>query len=1184
MPDRTISDRTAAAGDVASASDPSAPGQVPLIVGIGASAGGLAAFKSFFANMPADSGMAFVLVQHLDPHHKSLLAELIARQTEMSVSEAEDGAQVIANRVFVVPPDATLTISGGVLRVARPAPPRHHRWPIDAFFSSLAEDQGENAVCIVLSGTGSDGSHGLRLVKEHGGLTLAQSEYDHLAMSGMPQSAAATGLVDHVMPVEEMPALLLGYHRHLLDVAGQKDDAGTRLDAAEHLVAITALLRAGIGHDFSQYKQNTLLRRIQRRMQVLQIDTVPDFIARLKQEPKQLDLLFRELLIGVTQFFRDPPAFETLQATTLPGILDDKEAGGQLRVWVAGCATGEEVYSIAILLKEEMERRKIALSVQIFGTDIDETAIATARAGRYAKIMTGMSRERIARWFVEEGEGYLVVKEIREMCVFSIHSLVRDAPFSKMDLISCRNLLIYLDSDLQERAIRIFHYGLRPSGILFLGPSEGVTRNAHLFDVLDRKHRLFRRRDAGVPTHFVDFPHVAAGQTRMAPAPLAGEGARGEDRIDKSARLVLEKHSPAYLVINKQHEIVRFSGGETGRYLEPSSGTASLNLFAILRKALRPAVRAGVQKAFAAGQPVARENVSVEIEGQARSVTVIVEPLGDGGTPPTLCVVAFQDSGRVAKRRGSKGSADVADAAVKALEQELGAAKVQLQAAIDEAETAAEDMKSTGEEYQSVNEELQSTNEEFETAKEEMQSINEELQTVNMELSAKNDLLTRLNSDMQNLLESTEIATIFLDDQMRIKGFTPGMTALFHLRDADRARPLTDIVSRLGYRDLETDVATVLRKVSVIEREVQLADSGATFIMRIRPYRTLDRRVDGVVITFVDITARKDAEDALREHAAIVEFADDALIGLTLDGIVRSWNPSAERLFGYAARRAVGQPFSFLVADDRVEEQKALLGQARAGKIAGPIETPRLRRDGSEVAIDLTVVPIRGADGAVTSLAAAARDIAERKLAETHRTLLLHELSHRVKNVLASVQSIALQTLRTVSNPDAFPATFVARIMALSNTHDLLTRSEWQGAALRDVIEAELAPYQNDTRSRWTVAGADIQLDAKTALALGMAMHELATNAAKYGALSVQAGQVEVNWRNQSTKTGSRLHLSWIESGGPHVAQPTRKGFGTRLIAEGLALELDGDVRIDFDPAGVRCTVDVPLRPPESVA
>ncbi len=694
--------------------------------------------------------------------------------------------------------------------------------------------------------------------------------------------------------------------------------------------------------------------------------------------------------------------------------------------------------------------------------------------------------------------------------------------------------------------------------------------------MLDGKHRLFQRRDTPTPTRLSDFSTSIIGPGAQSGAASPRLKAPGEDWIDRSALSVVEQHFPAYLVINRQYEILRFSGSSAGRYLEPSTGVASLGLFSILRRALRPSVRSGVQKAFAERQSVVHENVAVNMEGSSRLVTVIVEPIDAGRAGPVMCVVAFRDHGNAPSRpaaRVPKG----AQAALQALEQELVSTKAQLQIAIDEAETASEEMKSSAEEYQSINEELQSTNEELETAKEEMQSINEELQTINAELSSKNDQLTQLNGDMQNLLESTQIATIFLDDELRIKSFTPAATDIFHLRDHDRGRPITDIAARLDYQDLRDDVAKVMLQQSLLERELRTSGDDAAFIMRIRPYRRMDQVIDGVVITFVNITERTRAELMLREHAAMIDFSPDALLGLGLDGAVRSWNPAAERLFGYKAADAVGRSVSFLAAADRHPEQMDLIARARSGNVAGPIETVRRRRDGSDVNVELTVMPILDSRGTVVSIAASARDISERTHAEIHRLLLQHELSHRVKNALATVQSIAQQTLRQSLGIEAFQETFVARLMALSHTHDLLMRSEWQDAALYDVIEAELAPYQSNGQLPWTAVGQNVRLDSKAALAIGMAVHELATNASKYGALSVPGGRIEMSWEKRGAGDEQRLHFRWVESGGPAVVEPPHKGFGTRLIAEGLAFELDGDVQLDFDPAGIRCTIDIPL-------
>lgn len=1030
---------------------PAAPG---LVVGIGASAGGLNAFKAFLTSMPAQSGMTFVLVQHLAPDHRSMLTDLLGQATGMLVVEAGDGMIAAANTVYVIPPDATLTLQDRRLRVSKPAPPRATRRPIDTFFASLAEDQGENAVCIVLAGTGSDGALGLSAVKENGGLTLAQAEFDHTAMSGMPQSATATGFVDEVMPVEQMPARLLEHQRHLSLVASRKDDNGTRRDAAGHLGAISALLRAQIGHDFVHYKEKTLVRRIQRRMQVLQIDEVPSYIARLREDPAQVDLLFRELLIGVTQFFRDPEAFVALQAALSLKLAGDQRAGHDFRIWVPGCATGEEVYSLAILVKEIVAQRPGSVRVQVFGTDIDDAAIAFARQARYRK-MIGMAPERLAKWFSASGDEYCPVKEIREMCVFSPHSVTKDPPFSKLDLISCRNLLIYMNADLQDRVLKTFHYALKPAGLLFLGPSESLVRQSKLFADSDKKHRIFRREDVDAT-----LPDTAARAPFPAPSKSPPDGsaiAPGEDRIDRIARRALEKYSPVYVVIDKHHDILRFSGGEAGRYLEPSSGAASLNLFGMLRKVLRPIVRSTMQQALSTKEAAVHDAVPVRIDGQSRAVTVIVEPLTEGA----LCVVAFRDDGIRAGSRSKKAAIASDTAATEAMEHELRTMRTQLQAAIDELETINEDRRTAAEEYQSANEELQSSNEELETSKEEMQSINEELQTVNAEVVSKNETLTRLNSDLKNLLDSTEIATSFLDSDLRIKSFTPKMTDIFHLRDSDRGRPITDITSMLGYNEIEVDARNVLRELSVVEREVQIKHHGMSFLMRMRPYRTMDNVVDGVVITFIDINERKKAEET--------------------------------------------------------------------------------------------------------------------------QDLLVRELNHRIKNLFAVTNGVVSLSARSAGTPQDMAKAIRGRLDALARAHELIIPAPGsggevtkRGTTLDALVTAIASPYreQDGDRKRVTIDGPSAALGGQAVTSLALVLHELATNATKYGALSSSDGHIAITW---SIDDGALL-LIWEERGGPVVnGPPSSHGFGSLLARRSIEGQLGGVLTYDWKPEGLIVGLSAPM-------
>ncbi len=1154
------------------------PGQV-MIVAIGASAGGLEAFKEFFSNMPAEGELAFVLVQHLAPDHRSLLVELIGRSTRMPVLEATDGTKVQARHIYVIPPNATLTIANGVLQVSRPAPPREHRRPIDTFFTALVGDQGDRAVCIVLAGSGSDGAQGLRVIKEHGGLALAQSGFDHEAMTGMPASAAATGLVDAVLPAAEMPKRLLAYQKQMRTGrrpsskhAAVENEAGS----AAQLKTVCELLHAEVGHDFGQYKDKTLLRRIQRRMLVVQAGTLSAYIGYLRQNSHEHELLFREFLIGVTEFFRDAAAFEALHTIAIPTMLEDKTSADVLRVWVPGCATGEEAYSIAIALREAMDAQR-GPKVKIFATDIDDMAIGAARAGRYPSPLIGISAERQARWFSKDGDGYVVIKQIREMCIFSPHSVIKDPPFSRMDLVSCRNLLIYLNNDLQEQLVQAFHYALRPHGFLLLGSSERLARSARLFTELDKKQRLYVRRE-DVRTKPRNFP-----SSRIRPinpiepaAPVAPR--RIENEIEQQARQALAPWSPVYVVINVKHDVVHF-GGDTGRYLGPSSGSASLNLFQLLDRPLRGVVRAAVLQAFASGQRVLREGLSTVLNGHQRPLRLIVELLATDDDKRDMCMVAFHEID-YAPRPGGTSTSDEATADttnLRALEDELRVTRVQLHEAIELHEVASEELKSANEEYQSVNEELQSANEELETSSEEMQSINEELQTVNAELSSKNDTLNRVNSDIRNLLDSTHIATLFLDRHLAIRGYTPVMTRLFHLRDGDKGRPITEISPLIAYPELTDDVARVLRELTVTERTLVGIDNAPTFLLRMRPYLTIDNVVDGVVLTFVDITEGQRLSNEHARLAAIVNSSRDAIFGFSLDDRISSWNTSAERLFGLKARQVLGQPLEMLLPAKASAEARAFFsGQARQPQ-PEDFEMRWTRPDGSAVPLEMSYSPVCDPDGQAVAGRLIARDITERHGAARHAEIMLAELNHRVKNTLATVQAVAQQTAANAPDLESFNESFLARLLALSNTHNLLARESWNGAPLTDIINNELAPYCDGDELRVQLHGDNLTLLPKHALALSMAIHELATNAAKYGALSVPGGQVSVGWTTRKTRRGRQLHLQWAESGGPVVVPPEHHGFGTRLIKDGLPYELDGQVTLAFLPHGVTCVIDVPL-------
>jgi two-component system CheB/CheR fusion protein len=850
------------------------PDQGLIIVGIGASAGGLEAFKSFFSKMPADSGMAFVLIQHLAPDYPTMLVEIIGKTTAMPVSEAKDGIEVVANHVYIIPPNATLTLEKTRLLVTSPAPPRAFRYPIDTFLFSLAQEMGEQACCIILAGTGTDGSLGLTAIKEQGGITFAQAELDNSPMSGMPKSAYGTGNVDHVLQVEDIPSMLMDYKNHLRVVEPHKDKNGSRRDISQYLPQIFAQLRTGIGHDFSHYKEKTLIRRIQRRMQVLQLNDPLDFINTLKQEPKELELLFQDLLISVTEFFRDTDAFLALEEQIIPKLLEGKGADSQVRIWVAACATGEEAYSIAILLAEALEKLSAKPKVVIFATDIDDKALSQARSGRYFKShLEGVSPKRLSRWFFQEGEQYCVVPQIREMCIFSSHSVVKDPPFSRLDLLSCRNLLIYFNVALQDRLLPIFHYALKSDGILFLGSSEGIGRRSDLFATLDEKHRLFKRLSEAQANATLPFYPLFHERIRESFKKTGFINEEKAHTFERGARRVLARYSPTHVVIDRGHQILSFSG-QTGKFLDPSPGAASLDFFHLIQGALRPTVRILLQKAFNSQQRVIKENIPFEVNGVSESVTLIVEPIIQASGEAQHYIVVFQQVDDSSEKMEVDTSSDGKSMEVQLLENELRITRERLKAALDETDEATEDLKLSNEEFQSMNEELHSSNEELETSKEEMQSINEELQTVNAELSHKNQMLIQVNSDIQNFFESTQIATLFLDENLCVRNFTPTITELFHLRESDKGRRITEVANRLDYDELENDAKETLQSMRVIEREVLLAELNATFVMKIQPYRTNAKMIEGVVITFVDISDRKRNEVALKAAKEEAETAN----------------------------------------------------------------------------------------------------------------------------------------------------------------------------------------------------------------------------------------------------------------------------------------------------------------------
>jgi two-component system CheB/CheR fusion protein len=881
------------------------------IIGIGASAGGLEAFELFFKTMPADSGMAFVLVPHLDPGHASMLSDILQRNTTMPVHEAEDQTPIEPDHVYIIPPGRDMAVFHGVLNLSLPEKSGGLRHPIDSFFRSLAEDLGERAICIILSGSGSDGTLGLRAILGAGGISFVQepatAKYD-----GMPTSAVQSGLATYVLPVDKMPDQLVAYIRTIADTGVPPVRPVPTESSA--IRRITMLLRSKTGNDFSRYKQSTIRRRIERRMAVHNLTNMDAYARYLAENDPEVHILFKEMLINVTSFFRDREAFEALMQVVLPRLFEHKPENYTFRIWVPGCASGEEAYSLAMLFREYMENTRQEFRLQIYATDIDDDAIAMARAGHYpSNISIDVSPERLSRFFVKEETGFRIKKAIREMVVFAIQNVIKDPPFTKMDLISCRNLLIYLEPELQGQVIPAFHYALKPEGVLFLSPSEGIGNFTDLFSPLDKKWRIYSVKPSSQSTRTLVAQRYPWAGEHPAKEP-AGAGARAGtvNFAELSRRVLLQSFAPPSVITDEAGNIL-FVHGDTGRYLQPAQGQPSTSIIDMAREGLQMDLRLAIQNAAARKKPVITKDLQVRTNGGIHGVDLMIRPLADPDAVQDLLLISFQDSPQhpPAQRRRSKSSAAKGESKrVEELELDLAYTKENLQATIEEMQAANEELKSTNEELQSTNEELQSTNEELETSKEELQSVNEEIVTVNAELQAKIEQLTDIQNDMKNLLENVNVATIFLDGRLAIRRFTRDATRVFRLAAADAGRPLADIRSLVPDADLIADAAAVLDSLIPRERQVQTTNH-EWFLARILPYRTLENVIDGVVMTFSDITALKAFEaevKAARDYAeSIVDTVREPLVVLNDTFEVVSASRAFYRMFEVKPEETVGR-------------------------------------------------------------------------------------------------------------------------------------------------------------------------------------------------------------------------------------------------------------------------------------
>jgi two-component system CheB/CheR fusion protein len=846
-----------------------------LVAGIGASAGGIEAIEGFFRRVPADADAAFIIVMHLSPDRESLLHEVVARFTPLTVKVIADGMPIERSTVYVTPSNAAVSVDTGLLRLRRGDGHREAK-PIDVFLGTLAVDMAERAVGIILSGGDSDGTLGLKAIKERGGLTFAQI-HDGFGPRhpDMPDTAILSGLVDFALPAESLGEKLVELAQDVAHVDSESGD-DTQATATEDAIiaslpAIYDILRGQVGHDFSGYKTRTFVRRVQRRMHISQVRAVDGYLDRLRGDLQEVAALFRDLLINVTNFFRDTDAFEALATQVIPRLFEGREPDEAIRVWVPGCATGEEVYSLGILFREYLDSVDHAPAVQIFATDIDERALSVARAGRYpAPLLESVSPARRRRFFVQEGGALVVAKEVRELCIFSPHSVIRDPPFSRIDLVSCRNLLIYFGADVQGQVIPTFHYALRPGGFLFLGTAENVSQFGDLFAPIEKRHRIFQRRATAVASlPMLPLPHSSreGNIVSLAPrrSPLSGLALR--HAVDQQ---VLEQFAPAHVVVNRDGDVVYFSS-RTGKYLEVPAGSPTRQLLTMARRELRLDLRALLRECLESGRGTRREGLSIDVDDQrVQSVTISVEPLVERPVGEQLFLVSFVDQGPVVMMQGIQERRAASDGAALAVERELHETRDRLQSIIEEYETAMEELKSSNEELAAVNEELQSANEELEASKEELQSVNEELHTVNVELGGKVDALDRANSDLTNLFDSTNVATVFLDDHLVIRSFTPAVSTVFSIRASDSGRPITDLTSRLDVAELGRDIADVFRGGVPAERRILTVDGKGTYLLRVAPYQTSNHASRGVVVTFLDITTI--ARSEVRQRVLISEL------------------------------------------------------------------------------------------------------------------------------------------------------------------------------------------------------------------------------------------------------------------------------------------------------------------------